>query len=218
MKSLVSRARNQLKRTPYYAQWKELGWWPDYFYWILRGRPVRSPHIIKQKTVREYAEGFGLGSMVETGTYYGEMVSAQRKNFEEIFSVEFVPELAEKARKRFAQWPHIHILQGDSKVVIPELLKTMTTPTLFWLDAGYYGWPELATDKSRLTVELDSILRHPVPGHVILMDDARGLNGRNGALTVEELSTYIGSEFPRRSVTVKHDILRITPKIKKKTQ
>src|SRR5271155_3656379 len=159
LNSLVRGARNQLKRTPFYAQWKELGWWPDYLYWKLRGEPVRSPHIIKQKTVSEYAEKYGLRTLVETGTYYGEMVSAQRKNFEEIYSIEFVPEMAEKARMRFAKWPHIHILQGDSKIVIPELLKTIATPTLFWLDAGYYGWPELATDKSRLTVELESILR-----------------------------------------------------------
>ncbi len=43
------------------------------------------------------------------------------------------------------------------------------------------------------------------------MDDARGLNGQNGAPTVEELKQRIEAEFPGRSVEVKFDILRITP-------
>jgi hypothetical protein len=41
------------------------------------------------------------------------------------------------------------------------------------------------------------------------MDDARGLNGQNGAPTVEQLKKRIAAEFPGRDVEVKHDILRI---------
>jgi hypothetical protein len=44
------------------------------------------------------------------------------------------------------------------------------------------------------------------------MDDARGLNGQNGAPTVEQLQERIQTKFPGRSVEVKYDILRITPK------
>jgi len=43
------------------------------------------------------------------------------------------------------------------------------------------------------------------------MDDARGLNGENGAPTVPQLKQRIEAEFPGRMVEVKHDILRITP-------
>src|SRR5579859_6108595 len=185
MKAAIRSARQLLKKTPFYAQWKELGWWPDYWYWLLRGRPPRTPHIVKQQAVSEYARRYNLKMLVETGTYYGEMVSAQRNAFENIYSVEYVAELAVRAQKRFAGSPHIKILSGDSKVVIPELLKSINSPTLFWLDAGYYGWAELPTDRSRLTVELEAILRHPVAGHVILMDDASGLDGKHGSLTVE---------------------------------
>lgn len=211
MKSLVRSFRDQLKRTPFYAQWKELGWYPDYFYWVLRGKPQRSPHVIKQKTVLEYAQRFQVKTLIETGTYYGEMVSAMRDRFDKIYSVEFVPELAERAKKRFAMDPHIQILQGDSKTVLPEILRNINSSTLFWLDAGYYGWAELATDKSRLTAELEAILRHPVAGHVILMDDARGLDGLNGSLSIQDVKDYILREFPGRSVAVEYDIIRITP-------
>ena len=82
---------------------------------------------------------------------------------------------------------------------MPELLKSLQEPALFWLDAGYYGWAGLQGDKQRLTSELEAISGIPWR-HVILMDDARGLNGQNGAPTVQ-LKRRIEAEFPgkRRS-------------------
>jgi predicted O-methyltransferase YrrM len=203
--------RKALQRTPFYGLYKSLGHYPDYWYWKLRGEPIRSPHLLKQRAVREYAERYGLRVLVETGTYYGEMVAAMKNRFDEIHSVEYDSRLAQRAQKKFSRWPYIHILEGDSQRVVPELLQSLQRPALFWLDAGYYGWAGLQGDKQRLTTELEAILRHPVPGHVILMDDARGLNGQNGAPTVEQLEQRIQSEFPGRNVEVKHDILRITP-------
>jgi len=203
--------RKLLQRTPLYGVYKTLGHYPDYWYWQLRGKPVRSPHLLKQHTVREYAERYGLRVLVETGTYYGEMVAAMRDHFAAIYSVEYDPQLAQRAIRKFARWPHIHILQGDSQQAIPELLKTIHEPALFWLDAGYYGWAGLQGDKQRLTTELEAILRDPGKQHVALMDDARGLNGQNGALTVAQVKQRIESEFPGRKVEVKYDILRITP-------
>jgi hypothetical protein len=202
--------RKLLQRTPVYGLYKALGHYPDYWYWQLRGKPVRSPHLLKQRTVQEYANKYGLRILVETGTYYGEMVAAMKGRFDRIYSVEYDSQLARRAVGKFARNPHIKILEGDSQQVVPELLKSITEPALFWLDAGYYGWAGLQGDKQRLTTELEAILRHPLHGHVILMDDARGLNGQNGAPTVAELKQRIEAEFPGRQVVVQYDILRIT--------
>jgi hypothetical protein len=137
------------------------------------------------------------------------MVAAMRQRFDQIYSIEFDHPLAERAAKKFARWPHIHILEGDSQKKIPEILAKLSRPALFWLDAGYYGWAGLQGDKQRLTVELDSILEHSINSHIILMDDARGLNGQNGAPTVAQVKQHIELTFPRRKVSVKHDIMRI---------
>ena len=201
--------RKLMQRAPFYGAYKALGHYPDYWYWKLRGEPVRSPHLVKQCAVREYARRYGLNVLVETGTYYGEMVAGVRDCFAEIYSVEYDPDLARRARRKFSRWPHIHILEGDSLRVLPEILSSLRRPALFWLDAGYYGWAGLQGDNQRLTSELEAILSHPVKGHVILMDDARGLNGQNGAPTAEQLKQHIEAEFPGRDVEVKHDILRI---------
>jgi hypothetical protein len=206
----VKAFRKLLQRTPFYGIYKSLGHYPDFWYWKLRGEPVRSPHLVKQRTVREYAQRYGLQILVETGTYYGEMVAAMKDRFTEIYSVEFDSQLAQRATKKFSRWPHIHILEGDSQQLLPDLLQRLHAPALFWLDAGYYGWAGLQGDKERLTTELEGILGHSIKQHVILMDDARGLNGQNGAPTVPGLQQRIEAEFPGRMVEVRHDILRIT--------
>src|SRR5215813_3060513 len=115
--------RKFLRRTPFYGLYKSLGHYPDYWYWQLRGRPIRSPHLLKQHTVREYAERYGLCILVDTGTYYGDMVAAMKNRFAEIYSVEFDSALARRAAKKFAGRPHIHILEGDSQIAVPELLQ-----------------------------------------------------------------------------------------------
>src|SRR5712671_5611837 len=193
--------RRLLQRTPMYGVYKALGHYPDYWYWILRGRPTRSPHLLKQKTVREYGETYGLKTLVETGTYYGEMVAAMKNYFDRIYSIEYVPELAQRATKKFARSPHIRIFCGDSRMVMPEILAMLNGPALFWLDAGYYGWVGKQGDQQRLSAELEMILSHPHP-HVILLDDARGLTGRDGITSVGDVKADVESKFPQRSVEV----------------
>lgn len=204
--------RKLLRSTPFYGAYKSLSHYPDYWYWKLRASPVRSPHLLKQRTVVEYAGKYGLRTLVETGTYYGEMVAAVKKSFDQIFSIELDPALARAATRKFERDPRIRILEGDSARLLPELLKSITKPALFWLDAGYWGWENLERDPQRLSVEVESILAHSVKGHVVLMDDARCLNGQNGALTIAELQSRIAARFPDRAFEVKHDIVRITPR------
>jgi hypothetical protein len=201
--------RRLLQRTPVYGVYKALGHYPDYWYWILRGRPTRSPHLLKQKVVREYGERFGLKALVETGTYYGEMVAAMKKRFERIYSIEFVPALAERAVRKFARDKQVRVFCGDSRVVMPEVLALLTAPALFWLDAGYYGWVGIRGNEQRLSAELEMILSHP-HAHIILLDDARGLTGRDGIPSVADVKQYVETNFPQRVVEVKYDIMRVT--------
>jgi hypothetical protein len=133
-----------------------------------------------------------------------------KNDFERIFSIEFDPGLAQRAARRFATDARVRILEGDSAKVLPELLKSVSEPAVFWLDAGYWGWANLARDPERLSVEVEAALSHPVKGHVVLMDDARMLDGRNGAPTFDQLRARIAARFPGRRVEMRHDIIRIT--------
>jgi hypothetical protein len=209
VEEILKAFRRLLQRTPVYGAYKALGHYPDYWYWILRGRPSRSPHLLKQKVVREYGEKFGLKTLVETGTYYGEMVAAMKSRFDRVYSIEYVPALAERATRKFARDKHVRIFCGDSRVVMLEVLALLKGPALFWLDAGYYGWVGMETDKQRLSAEMEMILSHPYQ-HIVLLDDARCLTGENGIPTVSDVKSYIESNFPQRSVEVEFDIMRIT--------
>lgn len=197
---------------PFYSAYKALGHYPDYWYWKIRGEPVRSPHLVKQRAVREYARRYALRTLIETGTYYGEMVDAVKNHFDCIYSIEFDTELARRAALRFADDSRVHILEGDSQKVLPELLKSISQPALFWLDAGYWGWAGLARDPARLSAELEAALAHPVKNHVVLADDARMLDGRNGAPSFDDVCSRIAARFPDRRVELLHDIIRITPR------
>jgi hypothetical protein len=204
--------RSLLKQLPGYSSFKQLGHYPDYWYWKLRGEPRRIPHLLKQRAVLEYAQRFRLTTLVETGTYYGEMIAAVRQRFSRIYSIELDPHLAELAQQRFRQSKHIRVIQGDSQVVVAQLLREITTPALWWLDAGYCGWVGHVGNPNRLGSELNSILNDRIKEHVILMDDADGVNGEGGSPTLDELIASIRSEHPNREVEVARNIIRITPR------
>jgi hypothetical protein len=193
--------RRLLQQTPVYGAYKALGHYPDYWYWILRGRPARSPHLLKQKIVRQYGERFHLNTLVETGTYYGEMVAAMKNRFDRVYSIECDRALAERATRKFARDKQVRIFCGDSRLVMPDVLALLEGPSLFWLDAGYYGWIGIRNNEQRLSAELEMILSHPYP-HVILLDDARGLTGRDGIPSVGDVQAYVESKFPERSLEV----------------
>lgn len=205
--------RSLLKRSPLYTSFKQLGHHPDYWWWKLRGEPRRIPHLIKQRTVLEYAEQFRLTTLVETGTYYGEMIAAVRKRFQQIYSIELDPRLARLAQERFQNDQHVEIIEGDSQSVVPELLKALHKRCLWWLDAGYCGWVGQTGNPNRLSTELHAILNNDNRDHVILMDDADGVNGEGGSPTLEELVSSIRTNHPERQVEVARNIIRITPQI-----
>ena len=198
--------RSLLRHLPVYATLKQLGHAPDYWWWKLRGEPRRIPHIVKQRVVLDYARAFGLTTLVETGTYYGEMIAAAAPHFRRIYSIEINPNLARLARERFRQFPHVTILEGDSQTAVPQLLGQLHEGCLWWLDAGYCGWAGASGKSERLGSEFDAILAARQYQHVILMDDADGVAG------LSELLASITSTYPDRRVEVAHNIIRITPR------
>src|SRR5688572_14084116 len=84
-------SRDRKNRDKIIAEWKE------------QGKPVPPPHAVKQVMIENYQKQSGFKTLVETGTFLGEMVEAQRNNFEKIYSIELSEKLWQKASKRFAK-------------------------------------------------------------------------------------------------------------------
>ena len=77
--------------------------------------------------------------MVETGTYYGDMIYAQLDNFSRIYSIELSERLYRKAKRRFKKNESVTLLHGDSSEVLHEIVPKFKEPVLFWLDGHYSG-------------------------------------------------------------------------------
>ena len=77
---------------------------------------------------------------IETGTLYGDgIVQALRYDFDRIISIEIEPTVAEKARHRFRNESRVEIITGHSTSVLEEILPTIDSNILFWLDAHFPG-------------------------------------------------------------------------------
>jgi len=140
-----------------------------------------------------------------TGTFHGGTVEAVKRAFRHIDTIELDPQLAARARQRFAGHSHVTVLQGDSGQVLPTVLARLTEPALFWLDAHYSGPGTARANRDTPIVdEISAILAHPVPGHVVLIDDARGFGALPDYPTVAELEAFVraradGIRIHRRS-------------------
>ncbi len=178
--------------------------------WKLAGRPIPPPHIVKQKILNEYAENFKLHTLIETGTFMGEMIDAVLPVFSKIISIEVDQFLAERAQKKFSAYPQVTIIQGDSGKALPAVIADIQEPCLFWLDAHYSGGVTGRSDlETPIMNELNILLDDRQPAHVILIDDAREFTGNNNYPTVPEVKRIIAARHPDWIVQVKDDIIRI---------
>jgi hypothetical protein len=169
------------------------------------------PHLLKQRALREYAQRYGLKILVETGTFYGEMVDALRDEFDHIYSIELSTELYEQALQKFKGLRHIELIHGDSGVELGKLVPRIRQPALFWLDGHYCdGVTAKGAKDTPIYEELHHILS-PESGHVIIIDDARLFGSDPGYPSVEELSEFIRSRAPGAGIVVQDDSIRVTP-------
>lgn len=177
--------------------------------WNKNGCPVPVPHIVKQVTIKEYQNKYKYAVLVETGTYLGDMVEAQKKRFRKIFSIELGIDLFNEATKRFKNDKNVTIIQGDSGKVLPQILSEINEPAIFWLDGHYSAGITAKGEKDcPIFEELDAIFDSKKLNHVLLIDDARCFIGKGDYPTIDKLTEYVKSKNDKYQVEVKHDIIR----------
>ena len=209
---IIQEIKNFIKHTPLYAPICNIFGLIEARNWEKGGRCGPPPNLVKQKIVKEYARRFAVDTLIETGTYKGEMVSAIKNTFKEIFSIELDNKLFESAKKKFAKYSYIHIIHGDSGKILPEIISSLKKPCLFWLDAHYSGGSTIKGDvETPIIEELRAIFHHSVQNHVILIDDARCFIGKNDYPTISWLKDYILKYRPDWNFEIENGIIRIHP-------
>ena len=206
------RLNRLLQDLPGYDLLNKLRYWREWRRWK-SGKSPAVPHYVKRDAVGEYAKRYGLACLVETGTYFGEMVDANKRKFSRIVSIELDDYLYHRATRRFSGHGHIRIVQGDSGTVLPKVLETIDRPALFWLDAHYSGGiTAMGTRVTPILDEVRCIFAHPVRGHVILVDDARLFDGTNGYPELQAVYEEVAQAGGGWSAETRNDILRIVPR------
>jgi hypothetical protein len=180
--------------------------------WEKDGRPIPAPDAVKQRIVKEFAKKYRRQILIETGTFMGDMIFAQRKYFKQIHTIELSEEYFMKAKKRFDKYSHIKIYQGDSPVVLETIMPKIKGRALFWLDA-HYSVDLFARGNSDcpLFAELDVIFAYNDKKHIILIDDARDFTGKGDYPTVGAVVEYFKQKAPSYQVKVEHDIFCCIP-------
>jgi hypothetical protein len=182
--------------------YKRISMEPDFLLWKLRGSPSRrTPHLVKQRVLREYAARFQPQVLIETGTQYGQMVNAMRKQFRDIYSIELDDTNYALALRNFAPHRHIHLLHGDSAVELPKLLPSISEPCLFWLDGH--------SDRTPIMEELRAIFSHGSYRHVILIDDAHCFGAGKYYPTLDAVRDLTVKHYPGATLEVRDNIIRI---------
>lgn len=209
MQSTWRRLRRRLKHTCLYSWYRRYLLWKEYRAWR-RGGTGSTPHLVKQRVVREYARRSGARVLVETGTYRGDMVAAMRHRFSRIYSIELDAALCADAQRRFARQRHITILQGDSGIILGRLLPGIAEPCLFWLDGHYSeGITARGEHNTPIRQELEAISRHAyLAQDVILIDDARCFTGQDDYLRLAEVQAWAAAHG-LGTCQVQNDIIRI---------
>ena len=179
--------------------------------WEKEGRPAPPPHIVKQTAIAEYRKKYNVDILVETGTFLGDMVEAQKSSFKKVYSVELSEKLFKKAQKRFKNDQQVYLFQGDSSTVLNKIIPELKEPALFWLDGHYSGGiTALGHKECPVPEELEAIFKSPHQ-HLILIDDARLFNGTRSYPTLEEIKALMKSAGKDYSIEVIDDIIRLIP-------
>ena len=179
--------------------------------WRRAGCPVPPPAAWKRRLLTAHARRFSPALFVETGTGEGETVAALAARFRRVVSIELDAELAALARHRFRRRGSVEILEGDSEVLLPEVLASVDEPALFWLDGHATTFGARGPRVTPIRGELEAILAHPVTAHVVLVDDARLFAAGGGYPSLDEVRALVAERRPEWSFTVEDDVIRILP-------
>jgi len=116
---------------------------------------------------------------VETGTYYGETIrKAINSGYEEIHSIEINDFYYAKNKIDFENNKNVFLHNGDSSIILFDVIKNINNEITFWLDGHYMSQDKNQKEnqtKSKkiypILEELDLISLHKIKNHTIMIDD-----------------------------------------------
>ncbi len=185
----------------------------SYPLWTMRGKPSPDNHHFKVARILRLRRTLNIGTLIETGTFFGQTVSASLRHFDKVFSVELSERLYNENRASFREYKNVAIYLGDSSSRLGEMIESASGRILYWLDGHYSdGVTARGKEVTPILEELRIIKSKGRQGDCILIDDIRLFTGRGGYPAVGEVTELLKSIQSDYLITQDHDCLIATPK------
>ncbi len=163
-------------------------------------------HFLKRERIVKMKNKLACDTLIETGTFYGQMTYAMSKVFEHVISIEISNELARNNQDQFKSCPNITILNGDSAELLAHAIKISTGKILFWLDGHYSGeGTGLGQEVSPILRELDAIKKSGISDYCIIIDDRRLFENDSEYPDVSDLESKLFEVSPDFEIQTDHD-------------
>lgn len=131
---------------------------------------------IRKEFFQKIKELFNPTTFIETGTYLGDTTKNAAPYFEEIHTVELSDYYYQISQNNLKDIDNITTHKGDSRIILSNILPTISNKILFWIDAHYCGGVTAGENDDPLLGELGAIKESGITNAVILIDDIRGWN------------------------------------------
>jgi hypothetical protein len=120
-------------------------------------------------------------TFIETGSYRGFMIDLVMAHYEVIHSIELSKRWHKFCREKFRGYDHVHLYEGDSRVMLPGILSRIREPAVIFLDAHYSGGSTARLERDTpLLDELDIVAQRPF-ADIIIVDDTSFLGQKGGS-------------------------------------
>lgn len=170
--------------------------------WFHGDHLVSPPAIAKQRHLLKLFKLRNHRIFVEAGTYKGATTAFFAPHAERVISVELHDGLFAAAKQRFANYPNVTLVHGDSLIEIPKIVADCSSPPLVFLDGHFSGD---GTAEGEEMEPAESTLRQladvAMPGTTLVIDDLRLFgSGLVGFPQLDEITAAARSAFPTAAI------------------
>lgn len=172
---------------------------------------------IPKEIVLLFKEKGHIKNFVETGTYKGGTCFWAAGHFENVYTIEIDPAISEETSKNPGCPTNVKFYVGNSKDVLPSLVKELHGDCIFWLDGHWCNVTEIGKEMECPLIDEIKALKD-FSNSVILIDDARAFFGplppphdSSQWPRIDEIILLLKKQFPTNLVTIVDDVIYCLP-------
>lgn len=171
-----------------YELFSRFAFLPQYLNKIRAGTPTERS---KRRLLKLILNEINFDYAVETGTYLARTTKILNQYVNIVYSTEINYDLYKFAKKKYSK-STIKFMHGKSEKLIYEILSKIHGQTIFYLDSHASGGITSQSEKvTSLRAELQAISGIKILSKcVIIVDDARNIDGTNDYPSIEELNNF----------------------------